>query len=417
LDGTHLRFTLREPAAFFPSTLVRPVARPMPFWAIAAHPSDWTEPAHIVTNGAYRLTAWTHGISMTLEKNPGYYDAANVQIGQVSFAMVDDTTAWAMYQARQLDSVVVPPGEWNAARSDPVLAPQLHVATRLGTYYYGFNTAKAPFNIPLVRKAFVGAVNRQGVIDLVAGMWDAGRYATVPGLPLALTFTAPGVWGHLDESAEGVGIPYDPVQARLWLAAAGYPDGQGLPPITLVYDPHPAHQAIAEYIQQNWTEKGLMILTVAKVVAIMTLTDARSLCPVVQPLQSRSDGIGCSRGGGFAMKRAWPVCGFLLLLAAVACGAPGRKTPTAGSPTPTGTPTPGATLPAALPTATATPLGAGVVPTPSPIPATKVPLRALRIADRTSGVNIVRGLLVTDRWERACSSDRRSVTGSAPPNR
>ena len=255
LDYTHLRFTLKQPAAFFPSTLIWwPVARPMPGWAIAAHPTDWTEPANIVTNGPYKLTAWTHGTAMTLEKNPGYYDAANVQIERVSFSMVDDTTAWGMYQAGQLDSVIVPPGEWNAARSDPVLSQQLHVASRLGTYYYGFNTAKAPFDILLVRKAFVAAVNRQGVIDLVAGQSDAGLYSTAHGLPLALTFTAPGMWGHVDGSAEGVGIPYNPAQGRQWLAAAGYPGGQGLPLITLVYNAHPVHQAVAEYIQQNWTD-------------------------------------------------------------------------------------------------------------------------------------------------------------------
>ena len=241
LDYTHIRFTLEQPAAFFPSTLTWPVARPMPAWAIAAHPTDWTEPAHIVTNGAYRLTAWTHGSSMTLEKNTGYYDAANVQIKRVSFSMVDDATAWGMYRAGQLDSVLVPPGEWNAA-------------SRHGTYYYGFNTAKAPFDNLLVRKAFVAAVNRQGVIDLVAGRSDADSASTAHGLPLALTFSAPGIWGYVDGSTEGVGIPYDPVQARQWLTAAGYPNGQGLPPITLVYNTNPVHQAVAEYIRQNWTD-------------------------------------------------------------------------------------------------------------------------------------------------------------------
>ncbi len=254
LDYTHLRFTLKQPAAFFPSTLTWPVARPMPAWAIAAHPSDWTEPAHIVSNGAYRLTAWTHGASMTLERSPAYYDAANVQIGQVSFAMVDDATAWGMYLAGELDSALVPPAEWLAARNDPLLSQQIHTSFQSGTFYYGFNTAKPPFDHPLVRKAFAAAVDRQGLLDAVI------QYADEQ----ALTFAAPGVWGHVDGPAQGVGIAYDPVQARQWLAAAGYPNGQGLPPITMMFDTRflDRNLAIASYLGQGWMDELSATVTI-----------------------------------------------------------------------------------------------------------------------------------------------------------
>lgn len=254
LDYTHLRFKLEQPAAYFPSMLTMPVARPMPAWAIAAHPNDWTEPEYIVTNGAYRLTNWTHGVSMTLDKNPGYYDADNVQIGRVSFSIMDNETAWMSYLSGGLDSVIVPSSQWNAARNDPILAPQLHAASRAGTYYFGFNTAKPPFDNLLVRKALSAAVNRQGVVDLVAGHLDAVTTTTVQGLPEALTFTAPGMWGFVDGTAEGVGIPYNPVQARQWLAAAGYPDGDGIPPISLYFNEDPVHRDIAEFVRKNWID-------------------------------------------------------------------------------------------------------------------------------------------------------------------
>ena len=244
LDNTHLRFTLNQAAAYLPSILAMPAARAMPEWAITAHPTDWTEPANIVTNGPYKLTAWTHDTSMTLEKNTDYYDAANAQIDRVSLWMVDDTTAWGMYLAGQLDSVIVPQSEWSAARSDPLLSKELHSAPVLCTYYYGFNTAKAPFDEALVRKAFSAAVDRQGVIDNVL------EYAHQP----ALTFTSPGIFGHVDGYAEGVGIPLNTAQAQQWLADAGYPNGQGLPSITLMYNTSAGHQAIAEYVRQNWID-------------------------------------------------------------------------------------------------------------------------------------------------------------------
>jgi len=244
LNSTSMRFTLERPAAYLPSVLAMPLAHAMPAWAITAHPTDWTEPGNIVTNGPYRLTAWSHGISMILDKNTSYHDAANVQIDRVLFSMVDDTTAWGMYLAGQLDSVIVPEDQWNAAQSDPILQREIHYAPYPCTYYYGFNTAKPPFDDLLVRKAFIAAVDRQGVVDNVT------RYAQQP----ALTFTPPGVFGHVDGAAEAVGIPYDPTQAQQWLAAAGYPNGQGLPLITLMYNTLSRHEDIAEYVRQNWTD-------------------------------------------------------------------------------------------------------------------------------------------------------------------
>ncbi len=246
LDYTHIRFSLNQAAAYFPGALAdQPTARTMPQWAIEAQGvPTWTQPTNIVTNGPYRLIAWAHGVSMTLEKNTGYYDAANIQIGRVALQMLDDTTAWGMYQAGQLDSVRVPESEWSANLSDPLRRQELHFASQPAISHYGFNTAKAPFTSTLVRKAFIAAVNRQGVIDNVR------RYAEQP----ALTFTPPGIWGHVDGFAEGVGIPYSPTQAKQWLVAAGYPNGQGLPPITLMYVTSTLNQSLAQYVRQNWID-------------------------------------------------------------------------------------------------------------------------------------------------------------------
>ena len=239
LDNTHLRITLEYPASYALSIFSLWVARPMPQWAIEAHGvPTWTLPANIVTNGAYRLTEWVHNDHILLDKNPTYYDAANVQIERVRMWMVDESAAWAMYLNGQLDTAAIPgPGH-----AGEVFPEEIHIQPIACTYYYGFSTAQPPFNNPLVRKAFAAATDREGLIRNVTG-----------GLQQpALTFTPPGVFGHVDGYAEGVGIPYNPTQARQWLADAGYPNGQGLPPITLWFNTSPGHQAIAEYIRGKW---------------------------------------------------------------------------------------------------------------------------------------------------------------------
>jgi len=238
-DSTHINFSLNSAAAYFPSILALPIARPIP-----GPTANWTDPSQMITNGPYKVSAWSGGTSMTLLRNTGYYGASDVRIGQVDFSMQDEATAWGSYQSGTLDSAMVPQSEWASALADPSLAPQLHTSTVRCTYYYGFNTAKPPFDNPLVRKAFVAAVDRQGMIDSVLG------YAQLP----ALTYTAPGIFGHVDGEAEGIGIPLNVSQAQAWLASAGYPGGAGLPPITLMFNNSTGHQAIADYIRQNWID-------------------------------------------------------------------------------------------------------------------------------------------------------------------
>lgn len=239
MDDTHLRITLERPASYALSILALSVARPMPQQAIEMWEDVWTEPGHIVTNGPYRLTEWVHGDHILLEKNPTYYGADTVQIDRVEMWMVDTPTAWQMYLNDKLDTTGVPFDQLEAVRSDPILSQELYTAPIPCTYYYGFNVSQPPFDNPLVRKAFAAAVDRPG---LVAGSIQQP----------ALTFTPPGVFGHVDGYAEDVGIPYNPTRAQQWLSDAGYPDGVGLPEITLWYNEGTGHQAIAEYVRDNW---------------------------------------------------------------------------------------------------------------------------------------------------------------------
>jgi oligopeptide transport system substrate-binding protein len=48
---------------------------------------------------------------------------------------------------------------------------------------------------------------------------------------------------------------HDPEGARRLLAEAGFPGGQGLPPITLLYNTAENHRVIAEALQQKWREE------------------------------------------------------------------------------------------------------------------------------------------------------------------
>lgn len=244
IDDYTIQFALNQPAGYFPAIAGMWVTRPVPRLAIEKYGIKWTEPENIVTNGPYLLTKWAHEDELIMEKNPDYFDADNVQIEVIHCVMVvEASTAMAMYEDGVLDSTGVPSEDIDRVKTDSVLSKELTIAPDLCTYYYGFNNTKPPMDNPLVRKAFSAAIDRQSLID----------YVTKGNQTPATTFTCPGIFGHILPE-EGVGIGYDPEAARKYLADAGYPGGEGLPEITLMFNTSEGHRKIAQAIQQMWKD-------------------------------------------------------------------------------------------------------------------------------------------------------------------
>ncbi|MFQ6054257.1 MAG: ABC transporter substrate-binding protein, partial [Candidatus Bathyarchaeia archaeon] len=129
----------------------------------------WTEPGNIVTNGPYLLASWEHGTSLSLKKNPDFFNAANVQIGQIDFVMIEEeSTAMALYEAGDLDALygtTVPVEDLDRVKSDPTLSKEFTIYPELSTYWYGFNLEKPPFDNVLVRKAFAAAIDREALVN------------------------------------------------------------------------------------------------------------------------------------------------------------------------------------------------------------------------------------------------------------
>jgi oligopeptide transport system substrate-binding protein len=114
-------------------------------------------------------------------------------------------------------------------------------------YYYGFNTTIPPFDNVLVRQAFALALDRKALSQIASESDGESR------LP-ATTFTPPDILGV--DLYRQVGLPHDPDRARDLLAQAGYPDGSGLPAITLWYNEtrENSNRPIAEAAREQWQE-------------------------------------------------------------------------------------------------------------------------------------------------------------------
>ncbi|MBC7263297.1 MAG: peptide ABC transporter substrate-binding protein [Chloroflexi bacterium] len=245
VDEWTVQFTLEKPAGYFPGIAGMWVCRPTPKEVHDQFGDKWTEPGNIWTNGPYCLDTWEHENKMVMKKNPFYYGAKDVTIETINWAMVvEESTAFAMYEAGELDVCGVPSADLDRVRADATLSKELYIAPILCTYYYGFNTTKPPFDNPKVRQAFSLAIDRQRLIDTVLK----------GGQKPAKTFACPGIFGSPAEDPNFPDIIFDPAKAKALLAEAGYPDGKGLPDITLMFNTSEGHKRIAEFIQSSWKE-------------------------------------------------------------------------------------------------------------------------------------------------------------------
>ena len=185
---------------------------------------------------------------MTLVKNPHYWDADNVKIDKVRMVMITDSnTALAAFKGGKVDLIDSIP---------PQMTPQLiksgeaKVAPTLGTSFSVFNVTRAPFDNPLVRRAFTLAVDRTVMAEKVA---MGGQKPAVAFIPYGI----PGVEPEKDFRAEGGAFLPDRAdveQAKKLLAEAGYPDGKGFPKVVYKYNLNPINKAIAEALQAMWKQ-------------------------------------------------------------------------------------------------------------------------------------------------------------------
>jgi oligopeptide transport system substrate-binding protein len=161
----------------------------------------------------------------------------------------------ALYENNELDLIADPPGwepplvDMDRIRTDPQLSQEYFTAPRLCTNFIGFVNTRPPFDDLLVRKAFAAAIDRAALVENV----------TKGGQVPAHSFAPPSVFGSVaDDMSIGdylVESSYaDQVaQARMWLAEAGYPEGEGIN-IVLGHDTAEGQLQLAQAVQAMWLE-------------------------------------------------------------------------------------------------------------------------------------------------------------------
>jgi len=250
VDKYTLRISLSQQAPFFLGLLAHQVYRIVPRKIVEQYGNTWAHAEHIVTCGPFKVKLWKPYDQLVLERDPMYWDAANVKLDEIYFyPILDNSTVMNMYKVGELDAM------YNHA----VPNPWVHIIKTKKDYmdkgeaaidYLIINTTKFPLNNPKVRKAFNLSIDKEAyanwrrIVKPLNGFMPEGMF---PGYPVPKP------------------EPFNPAEARRLLGEAGYPvsqnaDGSFSCPkfpvgeVEFVYNTQAQNRAFAEWMQAQWKQ-------------------------------------------------------------------------------------------------------------------------------------------------------------------
>ncbi|MTI12885.1 peptide ABC transporter substrate-binding protein [Sansalvadorimonas verongulae] len=242
-DQHTLTVQLEKPVPWLVQMLVTPVLYPQPESVVEKYGHNWTSPQHIVTNGPYQLKDWIVNEKIDLVANPKYPEYDSLSVKSVSYyPLPSATSAFNRYRAGDLDMTRnIPDGYYKKLTSSR--PDELHVTHMLGTEYYAFNTRRAPFNNPRVRRALSLALDRDLITEKVLGEGQVSAYNFVPPYMNGMPAYTP----EAQVKARNARL----AEARALYREAGFSKAHPLK-LTLLYNTSESRQKIAIAAAHMW---------------------------------------------------------------------------------------------------------------------------------------------------------------------
>lgn len=229
----------------------------LPMHAIQKYGEDWIKPKNFVGNGPFVLETWVPQDKITMVPNKKYWNAKNVFLKRLIALPIENTnTSHQKYKSGELDWDTTIPTE---LIDEIKLRDDFHASPAVTSYFYYINLNDPVLKDVRVRKALSMSVDRTELVEKVLRGGQVPTFAVVP--PFS---------GYTP--AKGTG--YDVAAAKKLLAEAGYPNGEGFPVKTVIYNTNEAHKKIAEWVQQQW-KKNLNINVIIENLEWKTFIDTR----------------------------------------------------------------------------------------------------------------------------------------------
>lgn len=244
-----VRISLSQPAAYFLGLLAHQMFRLAPRKVIEKYGDRWTDPEHIVTCGPFRVKAWRPYNELLVERDPMYWDAANVHLDEIRFFVsADNPTSMNLYKVGEADALLnhAVPNAWLSVvrpKKDYMDGAEAAIA------YLTMNTTKPPFNDVRVRRAFNMSIDKVN--------YSKSRLIT----KTLSAFTPEGIFVGYPQPK---GDAFDPELARKLLGEAGFPvtksggafECKSFPvdQVEYIFNTNSSNKSMGEFMQAQWKQ-------------------------------------------------------------------------------------------------------------------------------------------------------------------
>lgn len=198
-----------------------------------------------IGTGPFQLRAYEQDSRILYTKFNDYFGSP-AKVDRLIFSITPDAAVrYAKLQKGECHAMPYPNlADLERMETNPDI--KVESLTGLNIGYLAFNTQKAPFNNPDVRKALSIAINKPHIIEAIF----QGNAAQ------AKNFIPPSMWGHNDDIGE---YEYNPEKAKEILEQAGLTEGFEIAlwamPVQRAYNPNA--RRMAEIIQTDWEKIGV----------------------------------------------------------------------------------------------------------------------------------------------------------------
>ena len=263
-NDTTFQIVLKEPFSPFLGLLTMPYASVVPKEIVEHYGEDFRK--NPIGTGPFYFKMWKEGVKLVLLKNEDYFEKDSkgnrlpyLYAVSISF-IIDKQSVFLEFvkgnidfisgiDANYKDEVLTRNGELQEKYKNKI---NLITQPYLNTEYLGFlvDKTKSPKDNPLLNKKIRQAINygfdRKKMIKYLRNnIGLAGEGGIIPK----------GLAGF--DTNSSCGYSYNPQKAKQLLAEAGYPNGKGLPPISL--STTSTYLDLCKYIQQQLNLLGLDI--------------------------------------------------------------------------------------------------------------------------------------------------------------